>query len=326
MPNIVLVRSPYELVKANLAGYGWPQVNFSQFTHSKDLLAGFQEINVNPGRHTNQIKRFFNIKQGDIVVVPLPRSMAIGYATGNKSYQRGTRYGENRISVEYIKDDATGNVVRIPRNELPEALSTRLKVRMSVVSLNEFEPEIQGLINQSKETGAVRFDSHVEELQTQALTSFKECLLANIRSGKTNLESGGIGLERLVLELIRLEGYSAKITAKNAYDGGADADIDAYREDRFTSSKLLIQVKHYKGMTGKHGVNQLDVLSEDDTTQRWLITTADVSDELRDHAAARNIQILDGGEFVDWLIKHVGQLSAATKNKLGISDVPLLLL
>jgi restriction system protein len=323
--RMYLVRSPAKLIADNLAGYGWPQVNFSEAEDTKELMALFAEKGIDPGRHRNQIKRFFSIKSGDIVVVPLHRAVAFGIATGKRSYATGIGYGENRTGVEYLRHD-DGSVIRVPRTELPEALSTRLRIRMSVVSLDEFKDDIIRIIDQIESTGGASFNSHIQQLEAEAQINLRQQLLDNIRNGKTNLASGGIGLEKLVTELLHTEGYAAKVLAKTAFEGKADADIEAFREDRFSSSKLLIQVKHHNGETGYHALRQLQHLEADDDVQKWLITTGDVPPTLVDEAGSEGIEVMDGERFVEWIVERANQLSPATLNQLGLSVAPSLLI
>lgn len=54
--EIYLVRSPAELVRQNLAGYGWPQVNFSEASAPEELLGFFAGKGIDPRRQRNQIK------------------------------------------------------------------------------------------------------------------------------------------------------------------------------------------------------------------------------------------------------------------------------
>ncbi|GGB82244.1 hypothetical protein GCM10011352_05070 [Marinobacterium zhoushanense] len=323
--KIYLVRSPAKLIAEQMAGYGWPQVNFSEAADTDGLLSLFAEKGIDPGRHRNQIKRYFSISSGDIVVVPLQRAVAFGVATGKRSYGKGVGYGENRIGVEYLRHE-DGSVVRVPRTDLPEALSTRLRIRMSVVSLGEFKDDIIRIVDQIKSSGGANFDSHVQQLEAEALANLRERLLNNIRGGKTNLESGGIGLEKLVAELLRTEGYATKILAKTAFEGKADADVEAFREDLFTSKKLLIQVKHHNGNTGYHALRQLQQMDNEDDVQRWLITTGDVQPELVEEAESQGIGVMDGERFAEWVVERAGQLSPATLNRLGLSTVPSLLI
>jgi restriction system protein len=326
MGNYVLVRSPSKLISEGQIGYGWSKVNFSEFSTSKDLLAHFKLKNLEIGRNRKQIVRYFNISEGDVVIVPLDKSIIIGFATGKKSYQAGIKHGENRLSVEFLKGP-DNCIIKIPRSELPGNLSSRLKIRMSVVSLNEFKSEIERIISTARERGAAPANLHIEELNKAAEDAFKQKLLANIRQGKTYLKSGGRGLEELVLELVELEGYKGIIAAKNALEGIADIDIEASRTDLFSSTKLLIQVKHHDGTTGVHGIKQLEALDDDDEqVLRWLVTTAEVSNELRKRAENNNIKVMDGNELIKWVFESLPSLSPATRSKLGISDVPALLL
>lgn len=320
-----LVRSPATLVNEQLAGYGWPQINFSDAANISELMELFVEKEIKPGRHRNQIKRFFSIGTGDIVVVPLQRAVAFGIATGKRSYAKGVGYGENRVGVEYFRHQ-DGTVVRIPRTELSEAFSTRLRIRMSVVSLDEFKDDILRIIDQVKSGGGMSFDSHIQALEADALLSLRKNLLNNIRAGNTNLQSGGIGLEKLVAELLRVEGYATRILSTTAFEGAADADIEAFREDRFSSSKLLIQVKHHNGTTGYHALRQLQQLDNDDDIQRWLITTGDVEPEMIDEAESQGIGIMDGERLTEWVVERANQLSNGTLNRLGLSTVPSLLI
>ena len=322
--KIYLVRSPSSLIKDNLAGYGWPQINFSESQNINGLLARFSEKSIHLGRQTNQIKRFFSIAEGDIVLVPVYRAVVIGFATGAKSYSKEIAYGENRIGVEYLRHE-TGAVIRIPRDSLSEALSTRLRIRMSVVSLNEFKDEINRIVSEVKSNGGMSFDSYIQQLESEALSSMQSRILTNIRTGKTNLQSGGIGLEKLVCDLLSTEGYASKVLGKATFEGVADADIEAFKEDRFSSTKLLIQVKHHEGFTGLHALRQLQNLSVEEGVQRWLITSGSVNQDLMEEADSHGIGVMNGEQLAEWIVDRAHKLSPYTLNRLGISMLPTLL-
>jgi restriction system protein len=333
MRKYILVRSPVSLLKDGLAGYGWSTVNFSACNSIEELMANFKQQDLAVGRRKKAIKRFYNIKQDDVVIVPMDSACAIGIATNKKLYAPEVKKGANQIQVEYLKD-SEGQLVKIPRKEISEALSTRLKVRAAVVNISEFKDEIELLINQIADKGYVSYSNRIDEQEAEAISTCKKQLLVNIRSGKTNLESGGYGLEKLVLELLKLEGYSGKIAAKNAREGIADVDIDAYSNGLFKAAKLQIQVKHHKGSTSKHGLKQLiaveNTVSEDagdDETdaEKWLITTGELSAEVREYAKDNRIKVMDGSELVGWIYSKQSELSSVTRQKLGISGIPVLL-
>jgi restriction system protein len=348
MRNYILVRSPLNLVKDGLAGYGWSRVNFSACASVEELMASFKQLNLEVGRRKKAIMRFYNIKQDDVVIVPMNRAFAIGIATNKKLYAPEVKNGANQIQLEYLKD-SKGQLAIIPRKEISEALSTRLKVRPAVVNILEFKDEIELLIQQIAEKGYVSYSSRIDDQEAEAVAAFKKQLLANMRAGKTNLESGGYGLEKLVLELLKLEGYSGKIAAKNAHEGIADVDIDAYSNGLFKAAKLQIQVKHHKGNTSKHGLKQLiavdnainnenigkddfqDTVDSDESdndelvTEKWLITTGELSADVKEFAKDNRIKVMDGTELVDWIYSKQTELSLTTRQKLGISSIPTLL-
>ena len=323
MRKYLLVRSPSCLVKDGLVGYGWPEINFSESSSIDELLASFKRQDIEVGRRKKAVKRFFNIKQDDVVIVPMNRSFALGIATNDKSFSLGVKNGANQIKVDFLKD-AQGQVLKIPRTEVTEAFSTRLKVYMAVVGISEFEDEIELLLKQVKNNGSVSYSSRVDDQEAESIEAFKAQLLSNICSGKTNLDSGGYGLEKLVLELLKLEGYIGKIPAKNEREGIADVDIDAYTTDRFKIPKLQVQVKHHKGNTSAHGLKQLIAL-EDKDTEKWLITSGELSETVRLHAENNEIKVMDGSELVDWIYSKQIHLSPETRQTLGISAVPTLL-
>ncbi|MEF1163708.1 hypothetical protein QTO13_20900 [Vibrio parahaemolyticus] len=143
MSKIILVRSPSELISKNLAGYGWDCIEMSSFSNFEDLMKYVEGEQINIGRQRNQISRFFHAKPGDIVVVPVHRAIVIGIVRGGKSYDENGGYGANRINVDYFKNEH-GEPIKIPRAKLSQRLESRLKIRMTIASLNEFADEIEG--------------------------------------------------------------------------------------------------------------------------------------------------------------------------------------
>ncbi|MEQ5802895.1 restriction endonuclease [Halomonas sp. H10-9-1] len=323
MAKVILIRSPIELARNDQAGYGWPQINFSDHPTADSLMAAFRDHDIEVGRKAKQIRRFFNIRPGDLIVVPVPRAILLARATGEKSFGSDVGYGENRVGAKYLREPG-GKIKRIPRDDLSTALETRLKIRMAVASLDEFSDELETLYSRLESGGYSNRNSQYEAENSEAIEAFKQTLLERIQQGSTFLSGGGNGMEMLVMELLKLEGYVVHRPSKRHYEGVADADIEAYRKDRFNPTKLLIQVKHHQGVTGAHGIRQLSAIEEDDA-QRWLITTAVTGESTNALAEKDGIQVMDGIDFVDWLFEHYQNLSIATRSQLGLSDVPMLL-
>ncbi|WP_067094553.1 MULTISPECIES: restriction endonuclease [Marinomonas] len=316
--NIVLVRSPQQLIKENLAGYGWGCIDFSSYSSASEIHTSLREDhNVNLGRHKKQIQRFFQIKEGDLVVVPIPRAIVLGIATGKKSFQEGINYGENQVEVAYFRD-VDGKVIRIPRSKLSQGLESRLKIRFSIASLKDFQDEINDYVDQLKESGSVCFDTIFQQKLDDAVDTFKSALLDSLKNGQTNLKSGGNGLERLLKELLEIEGYTAHIEAKNKSSDISDIDISATRTDPVSSNRVFIQAKHHSGNTDRHGIKQLIAIDEQEHHDKWLITTGTVTEENRKYAEEHDIKVMDGKELVDWIYHRVDRLSSYTKEVLKI--------
>lgn len=327
MQDIYLLRSPEELVYKDKAGYGWNDINFSEYAgQSEDaFLQAFAKENFELGRQQNQILRFFNIRAGDLIVVPVYGAIVIGTAGSERFYDEDIEYGGNQVYVSYLRDK-NNKIVRIPRDSLQESLQARLKIRMTIVSLNEFSEEIMQLVHQITQGGAFGISEQHAQANKKATDNFKNALLENIRSGKTWLKSGGLGLEALVQELMTLEGYQAKILTKNNSEGIGDIDIEATKNDRLTQINWQIQVKHHYGISDSYGIEQLLALTPKENTNKCFITTANLDVETKTAAEAQGITIIEGEELVDWIFERWSLLSSPTKIALGAIDIPQLIL
>ncbi|MEF1296148.1 restriction endonuclease, partial [Vibrio parahaemolyticus] len=182
--------------------------------------------------------------------------------------------------------------------------------------------EIEGYVTQLKDNNQVCFDSIFQQKKDKQVADFKETLLSRLRNGSTTLASGGYGLERLVKELMELEGYSAHIAAKNKTSDISDVDIEASRTDPVSSNRVFIQVKHHRGETSGWGIRQLAAIEEDEHVDKWLITTANVADETLELAKKENVSVMDGLKLVDWIYDRIDELSPSSKEQLGIGILP----
>ncbi|MCS4533563.1 restriction endonuclease [Neisseria montereyensis] len=328
--NIFMIRTPLYVVNAGYVGYGWAKVDFSQYQDTKALSDAFkQHYPAGVGRKTKNIERFFNLKKGDIVLVPSSKSVSIGEVQGKKTFNpEWTKDNAgNLVSVDFYKVD--GRVLKIARSDFSGQLGSRLKVRTAIANFNEFKDEINRIIDSIKKTREVyRHSSYFSEQVELAEQKFKEELLQSIRQETIWLKDGGRGLEELIREMLEIDGYQAKIKAKNQSSDIADIDIEAQKVDRFSKTYLLIQAKHHRGETNGHGLKQLIAYKDKDDDvdcQKWLITTAKVSDENKQLAEQHNINIMEGEELVDWIYESIPRLSEKTKQALGIMEIPSLL-
>lgn len=319
---ILLHRSPIEVIQTGYIGYGWKHVNFSEYQNINELLVAFKEKYPKANRHHNMIRRFFNLKVGDIVIIPIPKAIIIGEVVGDKKYFDNIPYGNNQVKVNFFKNN--GNLIKINNYRLSTALQARLRVQQTNVSLDQdFTDEINQILASIKKIG--NYDNNILfQQETQAIESFKINLLKNIQENKVWLKAGGRGLEELIKKLLEIDGYQAKICAKNQSNGIDDIDIIAFKDDRFFSYKLLIQVKHHQGTSNSIGVKQLNEYQDDNNNtilKKLLITTANHVNETAENLAnENNIQIMLGAELVDWIYDSLPKLSQSTKEELGIFE------
>jgi len=278
------------------------------------------------GRRENEILRFNEIEEGDRVLVPYRSSVALATVDGEHRYVSDTDVDlSNQITVTYERDEG-GELLTVSRSDLTGALQSRLRVPGSTVTdLNEFANEIERLFDREEQFTWKARHRKQEEERRQA---FQEDLLDRLQHGEDHLPAGGLGLEELVAELLRRDGFDeVNCLAKSEFEGDGDADIEATRADRFGERKVLVQVKHHRGESGRHGVRQLQAIQNNEPEtggdyELVLVTTGHLPQQVQDDAEQTDIVVLDETDFIDWLLDHVDSLKPETRRKLGLSEVP----
>ena len=332
-PQIILVRSSRELISQNQIGYGWENIDFSSYSTDSELIEkGFKNQGNDLGRKTKQVRRYFNLKENDIVIIPVSGAIAIAIVEGTKTYAKNPpeKYSNNRIEVKYLSNSDKN--IFIPRKSLTTALQSRLKIRITIANLSEFRDEINKHIEALDKGEIHTWAKEVEQKESEATDLFKNELLKRLKNGKKiGLSSGGYGLEKLVKELLDIQGYQAKISAKNASSGIDDVDVIATKTNELTSDAegLFIQIKHHNGNTSNWGIKQLiayEISSYDYVFYRKiLITTGEVSDEDKQLAQDNEIIIIEGNVLVDWIYDKNKKLNVDTKVLLGVTSRPSLI-
>ena len=314
----------------NVVAVGWSKLDFSKETvkelRSKLFELYYKEATWKPtvSKGLNEAERFKRINKGDYIIVPYNSSVLLAVADEKEIYSETAKdrdlANQRAVAYKYHK----GELLVIPRNDLSEGLQRRLRVRgNSVSNLFEFKDEIERLFKNP----SYSYTRMVQEFEEDALEKLKKGLLDNIQYGKTNLQTGGIGFENLICEIMRCEGYTAKVLAKNKFDGGTDADILATKEDSFMSKSIFIQAKHHSGISNRDGINQLiGVLKKDEYKEcdGYFVTSARVDEDVRAYAEENGIEVIEGSEVVDLIISNITKLSIDLRYKLGMCMVPQL--
>jgi restriction system protein len=280
------------------------------------------------GKRENEILRFNGIAEGDRVLVPYRSSVALATARSEHRYVPGTGVDlANQIAVAYVRDEE-GDLLTVSRSELTEALQRRLRVQGSTVTdLGEFADEIERLYSAD---GQFTWQAHHRAEEEKRRDRFQRELLSRLRAGNVHVRGGGLGLEKLVAELLRHEGYDEVSTlGTRGFEGEGDADVQATRADRFGEQKLLVQVKHHRGTSGRRGLSQLAAI-RDNEPENWgdhdlvLVTTGTVPDDVQGRADQIGVEVMEGEDLIEWLLDHVDALNPRTRRILGMSEVPAL--
>lgn len=326
-----LVRTASELVEKSIVGVGWSDHDFSSARNADEAIQAI-DADYGIGRVANQVRRFIEIQEGDLIVAPLPYSVAIGRATGglffDPVYLNEDKANQRRI---VFPTDASGQLVKLPRTAFSEAFQRRIRVRgITVNDLDEFRVEILQAYENVVAGKDFSWSLVMAQRVQKARDDFKTRLLGNIQSGNTNLQTGGIGLEHLVKELLQIEGYQAEVLSKQAFPGNADADVKASRVDPCATINLLVQVKHHQGFTNEYGLAQLEEIGKHDLPEYRdhalvFCTSASTSEAFLKRAEELEVAVIDGIALVDWIAQHIERLPGDSKNSLGICEVPTVL-
>ena len=283
MPNYYVLRiktNENEYVKNGRVAFGWSKVDFSKFDDA-ELLAKTVENNYYAGdfsatlrgRKKSEVKRIFNIKEGDIILVPCYKGFYIGTATGKRIYDPDSIDNDlaNQIEVDFIKDKKNNNdPFYFSRGGKKTSLTTKLSVRgFTVLSIytKDIISEIDSLINSS-----IKYDKDFAE--TERVANFENAELEDFKKkikdvlsdyNKTSLEPHGNGFEKLLQELFQHDGYKTINLPTAISSTSADADILAIKESKLGdefSSILYIQAKHYSGKSDA-GIDQIIKFKEE---------------------------------------------------------------
>lgn len=320
-----------EFFDNSVVAIGWSDIDFTQYGDREELIEAITsryyvgKRGPQVSRNLNECRRFKRINAGDLIIIPYNNAIALAEAEAGELYSKKAWEIDlaNQHKVAYRYKD--GAILSVPRKNLSEGLQRRLRVPGStVLDLSEFSDEIDKLFADPE---SYSYSSEAQQKEDALTAVFKQELLKNIQSGKTNLQTGGIGMEQLVRELFTCEGYTAQILPKSEFEGSADADIKAWKGDYFSSVSIFAQVKHHGGFSGRHGIDQVIEAvklrkEQGEDFQGVFVTSAKVSKADEDYARDNNIMVIDGEKLVDIIYFNIDKLSDATKKKLGIVMVP----
>ncbi|ERJ00784.1 MULTISPECIES: restriction endonuclease [Eubacteriales] len=333
----------HQYVENGIVAVGWSQVDFSQclekgLSPAQKVEEMCYHTGASPqlvGRKKAEVTRFCKIKSGDLVVVPCKGGFYIGESTGHYLYssEAVVRDLANQLQVRF-RCGSDGKPLRFVRAGKNMALTTKLRTRG--FSILEFDDErvVQG-IEELWESGLDRAESdRVVERQEEEDQAFIQRMASVLQNySATSLPAGGQGMEEMVANLLRVNGFIVKILSKRCGEGKADADILAVKP-MGTSSELsfayFIQVKHYVGETGLGGLEQirkfrdqiqngylfsyekegsaLQVMLLPDNIRYGVLTSGTFADRTVEEAEKDGLFLIDGIQLAEMLCEKIDDL------------------
>ena len=255
MRNYYVIRTRADVddfVKKSKVAIGWSDIDFTKYIDDQDKLleeiqnhyySGDNVSHTVRGKKLGEIKRFINIQQGDIIVVPSYRSFYIGVSRGEFVYDKTSCDEDlsNQLLVDFKKDE-NNEPIPFERNGKNTALVTKLKARgFTILDIKGkiLTNYIDELLSSTKDISDVE---KIIKFENQELKSFKNSLKDVLSDYKMiSLRAGGIGFEELIKALMESDGYKATVLSKKIGGNGiADVDILAVKEsqlaDEFTTA------------------------------------------------------------------------------------------
>ena len=337
-----------EYVKKGVVAVGWSKVPFDpqdiELTIKKINIEYYQNSNQSvSGRKRNEVKKFLEIREKDLIIVPCYKGFYIGKSTGEFVHDSSLRDIDlsNQLKVDFLKDN-DGNPLYFTRAGKITALQTKLGVRGFTI-LKIDEPEIQESIQKLAEQGIDCSEtSYIAKKENDSFIEFKRQLRNVLQDyKKTSLESKGIGFEKLIAELFSSDGYKTNILSKKIGDDKADADILAVKECGFSSKfnqAYYIQAKHHSGKTDLWGLEQIksfkaqqselgsitfktseenedNIVVFGDNIKYVLITSAEFSSDYSEEN--EEIIFIDGNELAEMLFEKIDDMNDEIRYQLG---------
>ena len=313
------------LFKHNILSIGWCDFSEDEFAAQvkKEGMVAIERGMVEAGygmpkNRWNLFRLIYEMKKGDIVVVPLWNTFSVFEITSdvvitNESIDKTLLVDWNGLSVTYKEDgyiyNAENNVVdlgfyrevkpialEIPRYEFADALlSMRMKIRQTNANINDLSNSVERAIQSFHSKNPINIKSEIIE-ETAPL------LLAKIREYATDLK-----LERIVGDYLQSIGARVETPSKNeSTTEEGDADKVAYFDN--IKVAIMVQVKMHQGITHDWAVQQIKAFKNnheygDYDTHMWVISTCDdFSDEAKKLSQENSVRLISGIEFCKMLL------------------------
>lgn len=314
------------------------------------LLLGFQEAgdlrkykdrdaiaehltSTMPDANENRIRNFaaqlnqfaHTIKIGDIVVLPrkVTDGVAIGEVTGDYVYDPDGPYKHSR-KVKWLKE-------AVPRSTFKQDLRHSFGAFMTIceVKRNDALKRVLAVVQQNQDPGAlVGKEGTVALKHTEAAEDALDAELdiediANQQIiSLVKSEFSGHGLADLVAEILRAEGYSAKVSPPGA-DGGVDI-LAAGGAFGLGSDRICVQVKSGDGAANHDVVLRLIGSVSNSQAQNGLLVSIGGVNKFAQSELDKNyfkLRLWQMDDLLNALYRNYDKLPAETRKRLPLKRI-----
>lgn len=314
------------------------------FTNLRDLstLDTRDEIlghlhEVLPDEGTNRLRNFAaqlnqfanKIAVGDLVVMPrkLTNGVAIGQVTGDYTFDEASDYKHAR-AIEWIEESlprdtfkqdlrhsfgAFMTICEIKRNEALERVKAVLETGTDPGSLLGQ----QGQVSAPSQANGADEDSEADEYQTDIEDIANQQIISLIKS-----EFAGHALADLVAEIMRIEGYTTKVSPPGP-DGGVDI-LAAGGTLGLGEDRICVQVKSGDGAANHDVVLRLIGSVSNTQAQTGLLVSIGGVNAAAQKELDNNffkLRLWQMPDLLKALFRTYGELSDETRAKIPLKQI-----
>lgn len=266
-------------------------------------------LSDNPEASRMAIK-FTYINAGDIIILPMSGSIAIGKVVSKEF--RGDWTWQDTLNINWLTKWYS-------KKDLPSKLQSKLKYRGTFLNLDDFRNDLNDIIESNFLTANNFYQNKLKEKEDLTIEKLAERL-----NGRKNTKFQDTEFELFILHLFELEyaNYGAvgfknngKSEAIDGKDIGFTIDLDEFN----INIKVNIQVKQHSEYASFGGLTQIyKSNSNDPNVRNILVTTGIIKPEMREEATNLGVLVYGPTEIAKLILSNIDNLEEKYFSKLNI--------
>lgn len=306
----------YHCLENDTVNYGWS--DYDLYEDFKDCE--YSDLKDEFGYRAPEVRNCLEIKEGDIVIMPLKwnggiaiaevLSEHIKHSDSEELYERDM---SNYYEVKWITEF-------YDRTDLPAEVQTTLKYRRSNLNIDYYSDYFEGIIKNCINGINSDEENYGKLVAEQRLKDIS--LIYEIISNR-NAKMSDTDFEKFVLEFFETV-YNLKGSKNSSHyevNDGADLFLFADNYSQLGLDKISwnVQVKQHWGETEANAIEQI---SKSDNSNPFVfnvvVTSAKFSENAVLLAKENNVILIDGKSLSELIYDNFDKISIFYKRKLGL--------